>query len=360
MRAAWYDRKGPAREVLVVGELDRPAPGPGEVLVRVRASAVNPSDTKGRGGARGNLAMPFARIVPHQDGAGVIEAVGDGVPAGRVGERVWLHEAQLERPFGTAAEYVALPAHRAVPLPDGTSFAEGACLGIPAMTAHRCVFADGPVEGKTILVTGGAGAVGHYAIQFAQPRRRARHRHGRQRETRRGSPGRPAPSCAINRREADIASGGRRIHRQRLRARRRPDRRGRVRRQSRNEPQAAEPERRDRNLCLRHRAGAYPPILAPGQARRDRPLRPCLCDEPSGARGGDRRHQCRPGRGPASGTMSGTGCRSNGSPTRTSWSKPGTAAARSSSSSRLESNCLSPARPRRGMKRRCAIDLPKA
>jgi len=168
VRAAWYDRKGPAREVLVVGDLDRPTPGPGEVLVRVRASAINPSDTKGRGGARGNLAMPYARIVPHQDGAGTVEAVGDGVPASRVGERVWLYEAQLERPFGTAAEHVALPALQAVPLPDGTSFAEGACLGIPAMTAHRCVFADGPVEGKTILVTGGAGAVGYYAIQFAR------------------------------------------------------------------------------------------------------------------------------------------------------------------------------------------------
>src|SRR6185503_9292184 len=93
---------------------------------------------------------------------------GEGVSAGRVGERVWLYEAQLERPFGTAAEHVALPAHQAVPLPDGTSFAEGACLGIPAMTAHRCVFADGPVAGQTILVTGGAGAVGHYAIQLAR------------------------------------------------------------------------------------------------------------------------------------------------------------------------------------------------
>ena len=205
VRAAWYDRKGPAREVLVIGELDRPAPGPGEVLVRVRESAVNHSDTKGRGGARGNLVMPFARIVPHQDGAGVIEAVGEGVPAHRVGERVWLYEAQLERPFGTAAEYVALPAHQAVPLPDGTSFAEGACLGIPAMTAHRCVFADGPVEGKTILVTGGAGAVGHYAIQFA--------RMGGARviatvsdETQARIAREAGADLAINRREADIAT----------------------------------------------------------------------------------------------------------------------------------------------------------
>jgi NADPH2:quinone reductase len=167
MRAAWYERKGPARDVLVVGELPRPSPAAGEVLVRVRASGINPSDTKGRGGARGNVAMPYPRIVPHQDGAGVIEAVGAGVPASRVGERVWLYEAQLGRADGTAAEYVALPAANAVALPGRTTFVEGACLGVPAMTAHRCVFADGPVAGKTVLVTGGAGAVGFYAVQFA-------------------------------------------------------------------------------------------------------------------------------------------------------------------------------------------------
>jgi NADPH2:quinone reductase len=168
MKAAWYERKGPAHEVLQVGEAPRPAPGPGEVLVRVRASGVNPSDTKGRGGARGNLAMPFPRVIPHQDGAGVIEAVGDGVPASRVGERVWLYEAQLGRPFGTAAQYTVVPAMNAVPLPDRVSFEEGACLGVPALTAHRAVFADGPVEGQTVLVTGAGGAVGFYAVQFAK------------------------------------------------------------------------------------------------------------------------------------------------------------------------------------------------
>ena len=168
MKAAWYERKGPAREVLVLGELDKPAPAAGEVLVRVRASGINPSDTKGRGGARGNVAMAWPRIFPHQDGAGVIDAVGEGVPERRLGERVWLYEAQLKRPFGTAAEYVALPAPQAVPLPDQADFAAGAALGVPAMTAYRCVFADGPVEGKTVLVTGGAGAVGFYAIQFAR------------------------------------------------------------------------------------------------------------------------------------------------------------------------------------------------
>lgn len=168
MRAAYYEAKGPAREVLRVGEVERPEPAPGEVRVRIHASGVNPTDTKGRGGFRGNTAMPFPRIIPHQDGAGVIDAVGDGVPRSRVGERVWIYEAQWQRPFGTAAEFVSLPAAQAVRLPDHVEFAEGACLGIPAMTAHRCVFADGDVRGKTVLVSGGAGAVGFYAIQLAK------------------------------------------------------------------------------------------------------------------------------------------------------------------------------------------------
>lgn len=168
MRAAWYERKGPARDVLVVGDMDSPTPGPRQVRVRVHASAVNPSDTKQRGGARGASAMPFPRIVPHQDGAGVIDQVGPGVDPGRLGERVWLYEAQRGTAFGTAAEYVVVPEPKAVPLPDGTSFTEGACLGVPAMTAHRCVYADGSVAGQHVLVTGGAGAVGFYAIQWAR------------------------------------------------------------------------------------------------------------------------------------------------------------------------------------------------
>ena len=168
MRCAWYQEKGAAEHVLQVGEQAKPVPGSGEVLVAVRASGVNPSDTKGRGSARGNKAMPFPLIIPHQDGAGVIEAVGVGISEARIGERVWIHEAQLGGPFGTAAQYVAIPSVKAVPMPDGLSFVEGAALGVPALTAHRCVFADGPVEGKTVLVTGGAGAVGFYAIQFAR------------------------------------------------------------------------------------------------------------------------------------------------------------------------------------------------
>lgn len=165
MRAAWYERNGPAAEVLQLGEMADPEPGPGEVRVRVVVSGVNPTDVKARAGSR---PMGFPRVIPHQDGAGVIDRVGPGVPASRVGERVWVYTVQWQRPFGTAAEYVCVPTRRAIPLPANTTFAEGACLGIPAVTAHRCLFADGPVEGQTVLVTGGAGAVGHYAVQLAK------------------------------------------------------------------------------------------------------------------------------------------------------------------------------------------------
>jgi len=167
MRAAYYESKGPARDVLRVGERPTPQPAVGEVRVRVHASAVNPSDTKARGGLR-IREMPFPLVIPHQDGAGIIDAVGPGVDAARLGERVWIYEANLNRPFGTAAQYTCVPAHKAVALPDGIDFTIGACLGIPAMTAHRCVFADGPVDGRTVLVHGGAGAVGYYAVQFAR------------------------------------------------------------------------------------------------------------------------------------------------------------------------------------------------
>jgi NADPH2:quinone reductase len=168
MKAVYYERKGAAREVLVVGERPLPVPAAGEVRVRVHVSAVNPSDTKNRGGYRGNVAMPFPLVIPHQDGAGVIDAVGDGVNASRIGERVWVYEATLGRPFGTAAQYTTVPAHKAVRLPDAAGFDAGACMGIPAMTAHRCVFADGPIAGKTVLVQGAAGAVGYYAVQIAR------------------------------------------------------------------------------------------------------------------------------------------------------------------------------------------------
>jgi len=166
MQAVWFERFGNAREVLQISELPRPEPGPGEVLIRLAASGVNPSDVKKRAGSAPNL-LDEGYVIPHSDGAGVIEAVGGGVNPDRRGERVWVYQAQYERRFGTAAEYIALDADRAVPLPGNTTFDEGACFGIPLMTAHRCVFSDGPVAGQTLLVTGGAGRVGHYAIQWA-------------------------------------------------------------------------------------------------------------------------------------------------------------------------------------------------
>lgn len=165
MQAAWYERNGPARDVLQVGELADPVPGPGEVLVRISASGVNPSDCKARSGSR---PMASPRVIPHSDGAGVIRQVGSGVAEKRIGERVWLWNAQWKRPFGTASELVALPSTQCVAVAERTSFAEGACLGVPALTAHRAVTADGSPKGQVVLVSGGAGAVGHYAIQFAK------------------------------------------------------------------------------------------------------------------------------------------------------------------------------------------------
>jgi NADPH2:quinone reductase len=166
MKAVWFERFGPAAEVLQLGEKPLPSAAPGEVLVRVAASGVNPSDVKKRAGSNPRL-LDQGFVIPHSDGAGVIEAVGEGVPKTRVGERVWVYQAQHGRRFGTAAEYVSVDAARAAPLPTQASMEEGACFGIPLMTAHRCVFADGPVEGRTVLVTGGAGRVGYYAIQWA-------------------------------------------------------------------------------------------------------------------------------------------------------------------------------------------------
>lgn len=165
MHAAWYEKNGLATEVLQVGELPDPVPGPGEVRVRLHASAVNPSDVKARAGSR---KVVWDRIVPNSDGAGVVDRIGSGVDPARTGQRVWVYNGQWERPYGTSAQYIALPAALAVPLADSLSFEQGACLGIPVMTAHRCLFADGPVVGKTVLVTGGAGVVGHYAIQLAK------------------------------------------------------------------------------------------------------------------------------------------------------------------------------------------------
>jgi len=166
MRAVWYETTGVAETVLRHGLLEDPQPGPGEVRVAVRASGVNPSDVKARSGARGP--MPFARVIPHSDGAGEIDAVGAGVDPARLNTRVWLWNAAWQRADGSCADYVCVPAHQAVPLPANTGWDAGACLGIPASTACHAVFADGDVTGQTVLVTGGAGAVGHYAIQLAR------------------------------------------------------------------------------------------------------------------------------------------------------------------------------------------------
>jgi NADPH2:quinone reductase len=168
MRAAYYEANGPARDVLRVGEVATPQPGPGEVRVRLRTSGVNPSDVKSRAGATRQIAWP--RLIPHSDGAGEIDLVGPGVPASRVGERVWVWNGQWKRADGTAAESIVLPAEQAVVLPANISFEAGACLGIPAMTAYHAVALTGADAGSTVLVAGGAGAVGHYAIQFAKAR----------------------------------------------------------------------------------------------------------------------------------------------------------------------------------------------
>ena len=165
MKAIWYDRTGPAREVLQYGDLPTPTPGQSQALIRIKASGVNPSDVGMRGGP---APMAYPRITPNSDGAGIVEAVGPGVSSSWVGKRVWFYNGQRNgRAFGSAAEYIELDTDLLSVLPDSVSFAEGATLGIPCMTAHRALFLAGPVQGRTVLVTGGAGAVGHYAVQLA-------------------------------------------------------------------------------------------------------------------------------------------------------------------------------------------------
>ncbi|MGQ7243174.1 NADPH:quinone reductase [Salinicola sp. V024] len=166
MKAAYYEAQGSAREVLVVDELPTPEPGPDEVRVRIQVSGLNPTDIKARSGF--SAEMPYPRIIPHQDGAGVIDAVGANVSPERRGERVWVYEAQFGRAMGTAAEYVVLPSSQAVHLPDAVSFEVGASLGIPALTAHRCLFSDGSLEGRRVLIHGGAGVVGTAATLLAK------------------------------------------------------------------------------------------------------------------------------------------------------------------------------------------------
>ena len=166
MKAVWYEKTGDAADVLKVGELPDPSPGSNEVLISVKTSGINPSDVKTRSGARGEL--QFSRIVPHSDGAGIIVDVGKNVDSNRIGERVWIWNAAYGRPNGTCAELISLPENQAVAMSDHVSFEAAACLGIPASTAYYGIFAEGSVQNKTLMITGGAGAVGFYGIQLAK------------------------------------------------------------------------------------------------------------------------------------------------------------------------------------------------
>ena len=167
MKAAWYEKQGPARDVLTVGEMPDPNPGSGEVRIRIAASGVNPGDIKKREDLFG-YGMAYPRVIPHSDGAGMVDKVGAGVPADWVGKRVWCFGAQSYRPFGTAAEFAVVPVTHVATLPENVSAEQGACLGIPGITAHRAVHVAGPVSGRTVLVQGAAGGVGMCAVQLAQ------------------------------------------------------------------------------------------------------------------------------------------------------------------------------------------------
>lgn len=166
MRAGWYESCGAAEDVIHIGEMPTPVPEADEILIRLYTSGINPSDYKRRGNVK--IAPEFPRVIPHSDGAGIVAALGEGSSGYKIGDRVWVFSAQWGRPFGTAAEFVSLPASQVRPLPDEMSFEEGSCLGIPAMTAYRCVFANGPVTGQTIYVPAALGRVGAYAVQFAK------------------------------------------------------------------------------------------------------------------------------------------------------------------------------------------------
>ncbi len=167
MRAAWYEKQGPAREVLTVGDMPDPTPGPGELRIRIAASGINPGDIKKREDTFG-YGMSYPRVIPHSDGAGQVDQVGDGVSSEWLGKAVWCYGAQSYRPFGTAAEFTVVPAAQAVPLPANVPLEQGACLGIPGITAHRAVHVAGPVSGRTVLVQGAAGGVGSCAAQLAR------------------------------------------------------------------------------------------------------------------------------------------------------------------------------------------------
>lgn len=167
MKAAWYEKQGPARDVLVVGEMPQPLPAAGEVRIRIEASGINPGDVKKRQNAFG-YGMAYPRVIPHSDGAGRVDQLGAGVSSEWMGRSVWCYGAQSYRPFGTAAEFTVVPVEQIAPLPDRVSMEQGACLGIPGITAHRAVHVGGAVSGRTVMVQGAAGAVGLCAVALAR------------------------------------------------------------------------------------------------------------------------------------------------------------------------------------------------
>jgi NADPH2:quinone reductase len=167
MRAAWYEKQGPARDVLSVGEMPDPTPAPGEVRIRIEASGINPGDIKKRQDSFG-VGMAYPRVIPHSDGAGQVDQVGEGVSEAWLGRSVWSYGAQSYRPFGTAAEFTVVPVEKVAPLPSNVAMEQGACLGIPGITAHRAVHVAGDVSRRTVLVQGAAGSVGQCAVQLAR------------------------------------------------------------------------------------------------------------------------------------------------------------------------------------------------
>jgi NADPH2:quinone reductase len=167
MKAAWYEKQGPARDVLVVGEMPDPIPAAGEVRIRIGASGINPGDVKKRSDAFG-VGMPYPRVIPHSDGAGRVDQLGAGVPSEWLGRSVWCYGAQSYRPFGTAAEFTVVPVDHVARLPEKVSMEQGACLGIPGITAHRAVHVAGSMNGAIVLVQGAAGSVGACAVQLAR------------------------------------------------------------------------------------------------------------------------------------------------------------------------------------------------
>jgi NADPH2:quinone reductase len=167
MKAAWYEKQGSPRDVLIVGEMPDPTPAAGEVRIRVAASGINPGDLKKRQNEFG-IGMPYPRVIPHSDGAGRVDQLGPGVSSEWLGRSVWCYAAQSYRPFGTAAEFTTVPVEQVAPLPEGVSLEQGACLGIPGITAHRAVHVAGAMGGRTVMVQGATGSVGLCAVALAR------------------------------------------------------------------------------------------------------------------------------------------------------------------------------------------------